>query len=686
MAAMDQATGPADLTDALLTKGGSVFAVSDRLGDVDGERAIGHGLYFHDTRFLSRAVVRVGGRRPRLLTAGCDGDRSVSEAGWRGLRLRRERRLEREPLERIEVVNPGSRPRQARLELEYDADFGSLFAVRSSAVGRRGRLLAPTWRGSTLELAYQGADGRERRTRLRFDPAPVETEGRIARYRVRLEPGECRSIEVRIELRDQGPDELEVTPPAPTTSDADRLEVRCDDRALQAALERSLADLALLATPQRGTTFIAAGLPWFVALFGRDSLITVQQTLAFDQRLAAGTLELLAAHQGERRDPWRGEEPGKILHELRLAEDANLGEVPHSPYYGTVDATPLFVMLLAEYVRWTGDVTLWRRLRPSAALALDWVRGGGDHDGDGFLDYEAGSGPGLANQGWKDSADSIVHRDGRLARPPIALVEVQAYAYRARLDAAWLHRLEGEEAAARELEVEAAELRRRFHRTFWMPRRRFLAMAMAADGRVESIASNAGHALWCGILDPGPAAWVARRLLAPDMFSGWGVRTLSCRESAYDPDDYQVGAVWPHDNSLIVAGLCRYGFWSEAWRVFAAVRDAAAAFPSSRLPEVFGGHRRGSARRPVPYPAACSPQAWAAGSLPYMLTCCLGLRPDGVGRRLVVRPALPSWLAQVELRGLRVGGLRADLEVRRLGTRAEVRVLHRDPDLQIDIE
>jgi glycogen debranching enzyme len=396
-------------------------------------------------------------------------------------------------------------------------------------------------------------------------------------------------------------------------------------------------------------------------------------------------LRLLAAYQGTKVDDWRDEAPGKILHELRVGEQAHLHEVPQTPYYGSVDATPLFLVLLGEHFRWAGDVALFDELRPAVDAALDWIDRFGDSDGDGFIDYAARSPKGFRNQGWKDSGNSIVNADGSLAEPPIALVEVQGYVYRAWLAAAALFRAGGDGHRADELEGRAKHLAGRFRDAYWMDDRGYLALALGKGGRrAEAIASNAGQALWSGIVDSDHAGAVAAKLVEPCLFSGWGVRTLADSEVAYNPIDYQVGAVWPHDNALIVAGLRRYGHAPEAMSVFSGIFDAAAAFPHYRLPELFAGFARGEYRVPVRYPVACNPQAWAAGAMPGMLASALGLEPDAAARRLVIAdPRLPDWLGEVTVTGLRVGAATIDLRYRRVEGDTLVAVLKRDGDLDV---
>ena len=694
-----------DLNDTLITKAGSVFCLCARDGDLDVDVNGSHGLYFHDTRFLERATLRIDGQPLTvLLSSAFQDDRSVCELTNPDLELadgtvlpkerlsiRRERALGRKVVETIEVRNFGPEPVGCRLDLEFATSFDDMFVIRGAAVGKRGKLHRPGWTTGGLLLRYDGADKRKRTTLIGFVPPPsAKGHGAVATYKLALEAGERATVRITISLEDRGPGALETKPVSSRRGEASfaTVSVKSDNELFDQVLARSFEDLRMLATRERGETFFAAGVPWFVCLFGRDSLVTALQTLAYDARVAADTLLLVAKYQGRRHDEWRDEEPGKILHELRVDEKANLNEVPQTPYYGTIDATPLFICLLAEYVRWTGDLALFHKLRGNVDRALRWIDDVADHDGDGFVDYESRSSKGLANQGWKDSGNAITNQDGSPVVPPVALVEVQGAVYRAKLDAAWLHRLEGDAARARELERAAETLRTRFQRAYWLPRRRFLAVALQQGSRpAASLASNQGQALWSGIVDPKHADAVAKRLLSTPMFSGWGIRTLAVGEAAFNPIDYQVGAVWPHDNSLIAAGLKRYGFEQEALRVFTAIYQAATRFPNYRLPEVFAGFARERYPEPVQYPVACSPQAWAAGALPFMLQTALGLTPDATRRELVIRrPALPDWLGEATVTGLQVGEASLDLHFRRSGTATHVKILRQRGKLRVRVE
>jgi glycogen debranching enzyme len=670
-----------------VSKAGSLFAVFDTNGDIDSSERPEAGIYLDDTRFINRLRVRLAGRRLKLIRTEPGTDRhtwclTFPETGDRpAIDVRRHRVLAATIIESVTVCNRGPRTFTGTLQLEVQGDFKSMFAIRGLA-GRRPGELSESWEDDSGTLTYKGADGRERTANIRFSPPPDALARGRASYHLRMPPGEEVTVQVSITLRDQGqpPTALEA-PNWLISKPRVETDVPLFDRVLQVSLE----DLRMLLAWHGQEAFFAAGVPWFVALFGRDSILAALECLAFAPEVARDTLVLQARYQGKRFDERRDEEPGKILHELRRDELSNLGITPHAPYYGTVDATPLFLILLGQYVRWTGDLDLWRRLRPAAQAALRWIREYGDHDGDGFLDYEGRLPGGLANQGWKDSGNSIVNLDRSLAEPPIALIEVQAYAYRARLELAALYRATGEERMAAELEREARDLRRRILAAYWMPDRQYLAVALQRGGRrVETITSNAGHALWAGCLPKDHARHVANRLMDPSMFSGWGIRTMAEGEPGYDPADYQVGAVWPHDTAIIAAGLKRYGRHRDFERVFTAVFEAALHVPHQRLPELMGGHRREEPGLPVPYPAAASPQAWAAAAIPYLLVTAVGLQPDALAHRLeVVDPSLPSWLGCVRMCELRAAGSELDLEWRRRGRTTDVTVLGSRPPIEV---
>jgi glycogen debranching enzyme len=455
---------------------------------------------------------------------------------------------------------------------------------------------------------------------------------------------------------------------------------------LEQFLDRAILDLRMLTTEDaEGHTYIDAGVPWYAALFGRDALITAYQALAVNSDLVWGTLRGLAANQGTTVDEWREEEPGKILHEVRVGELARANEIPHTRYFGSVDATPLWLSVLHGAYRWTGDLNAVRELWPNVLAALQWIDDYGDADGDGYVEYERKSSRGLLNQGWKDSADAIPHPDGSLAESPIALVEVQGYVYQAKRNTARLARDLGEEDLAEQLAEEARQLRERFNRDFWVEEQGYFALALDGSKRpVETITSNPGHCLWSGIVDEEKAAKVVRRLTSPALSSGLGIRTLAANQAPYDPIGYHTGTVWPHDNALIAHGMKRYGFDREAQGVLDQLALAGASFPYARFPEAFCGFSADEVPSPVQYPVACRPQAWASGAPLLMIRSYGGLSADAPNNRLLVtRPRLPSWLDRIEVLGLRVGTTRLDLVFSNNDGVTATQVSRKEGDLEV---
>jgi glycogen debranching enzyme len=465
--------------------------------------------------------------------------------------------------------------------------------------------------------------------------------------------------------------------------------VEADHELFNLTLTRSMADLRLLVNegPAAGERYLAAGVPWFTTLFGRDSIIVSLQSLAFRPQIAIETLGVLAARQATEVDDWRDAEPGKILHELRTGEMSRAGELPFSPYYGSIDATPLWLILLGATFDWTGDRALLERFWPNALAALRWIDEWGDRDGDGFVEYERRSDRGLLNQGWKDSADAIRDRDGQIAAPPVALAEVQGYVYDAKRRMSRLAALRGEIDLSERLERDADRLRERFEAAFWMEDRRYYAMALDGQKRqMNAIGSNPGQCLWTGIVSPERARHVADTLLDRPLFSGWGIRSYAAGQPGYNPIGYHTGTIWPHDSSIIAAGLKRYGFHEEANELIGRVLEAAQQFPAYRLPELFCGFERDATGVPVPYPVACSPQAWAAGASFLFLTTMLGLHAHADRRELeLLRPQLPSWLRSVRLTNLRLGDTVVDLLFHSWRGTTSAEVLRKVGDVSVTI-
>jgi glycogen debranching enzyme len=719
-----------DLGNVQVLKHGNLYLLTDQFGDIHADSR-GLGLYEGDTRRLSTAILRVGGERPVLLqattTANYRGEIQLTNPSMQRrslegpapgdalasqmLGIRRTRLVCGGALEeRLRVVNYSEMPETVTVELELGADAADIFEVRGWTRSERGSHLPIAVTPDRATFRYDGLDGCRRSTCVSFsepaaDVSPVdpETAGTATGGWVRfawswnLEPGEARELSWvawgwdRPMPRDAEADEpaSRLLPPVPSVDEPaaaaeydawvrDFTEVRTDSELFNLVVDRSGADLRLLVNdgPEPGERYVAAGVPWFTTLFGRDALITALQTLAFCPRLAVQTLEVLAARQATEEDSSRDAEPGKILHEWRDGEMARNGEIPHTPYYGTADATPLWLVLFGATWDWTGDRALVDRLWPNALRALEWIDRWGDRDGDGFVEYGRRADEGLINQGWKDSTDPIRDRHGREAKLPIALAEVQAYVFDAKRRMAGLARVRGEDELAGRLDAEADALRVRFDDAFWVADQGYYAMALDGDKRpADGIGSNAGHCLWAGIVPPARGGRVAERLLKPDMFSGWGIRTYASGQPGYNPIGYHTGSVWPHDTSLIAAGLKRYGFHDETNRLIGRVFEAAQHFPDYRLPELFCGFDRDASGVPVPYPVACSPQAWSAASTFMFLQTMLGLRPNALGRELELhRPQLPDWLGSVTIANLRVGDANVDLLFHRWrgGTSAEV--------------
>ena len=679
-----------DIRDTTLVKERDLFMLADLEGNVPLGSSNGFGLYHGDSRFLSAYELRIQGLHPTvLLSSGrwpylgsyvLTNPNLVTEDGRRiaeqSLQIRRYRIARALRLsESLVFQSYNSFPLTLTVALHVGADFADIFDVRGFVTESVGpRAVQVEYGTSEATFRYHGRDGIERSTRVRFDPPPTRLGDGLAEYRIELSGRAAQRIAVEIDVG--------AGTPAPPRKNGRPLLgreaiVRTSNTQFDTILGQAQADLQMLASGDDDGLFVAAGIPWYAALFGRDSIITALEHLWLAPALAKHTLVLLARYQGRHDDPSRDEEPGKILHETRRGELANVGLVPFAPYYGSVDATPLWIMLLGEYYRATNDLALVRELRGNLERALRWIDEHGDVDGDGFVEYRARAAAGLVNQGWKDSWDGIVNADGSLAEPPIALVEVQAYVHEAKLHAARLFRALGDDGRARSLETEAGALRERFAEAFWMPTENCYCLAL--DGRKRQVAvvsSNAGHALYGGIASREHGELVADRLLTEDIFSGWGVRTLSTREVRYNPVGYHVGTVWPHDNALIAFGLKRYGAEEQLVRLSTGLFDASKHFPSGRMPELFAGFARSAFDVPVRYPVACSPQAWAAASWSMILQSLLGVSPDGCACELsIVRPRLPPWLEWARVENIQVGSGEVDLLYQRVSDRTVVDVL-----------
>jgi glycogen debranching enzyme len=650
---------------------GNTFVVSDERGDIEASTTDPTGLFSYDTRFLSHWVLTIDGVRLNALSTD---DLQYFEARFflvpatgtvyidPKLSVIRERAVGGGFHEELTVISHNDEPADLVIRIAAGCDFADLFEVKD-ALKKLGSY-ATKIEGNSLRLGYQRETFRRETTITASEPATIDDEGLTFNVHLGAHGSWTTDIDVvtslvglgrRVTTTKYGRTARRAKPNMSKSledwiDDAPHLE--CDWEPLKATYRRSLVDLAALRFSPLiagGHSLPAAGLPWFMTMFGRDSIFTSLQALPFASELAATTLRVLGEWQGSRLDDFRDEDPGRILHEMRYGEMAAFEERPHTPYYGAVDATPLYVILLDEYERWTGDKALVRDLEREARAAVAWIDDYADLMGNGYISYKRrNERTGLENQSWKDSWNSISYADGRLPSFPRATCELQGYAYDAKRRAARLARLVWkDEPYARRLEAEAAELKRRFNRDFWLADRGYFAIALDADGTpVDSLASNNGLLLWSGIVDANKAKSVVRHLMGPRMWSGWGVRTLAEGEGRYNPVGYHLGTVWPFDNSFIAWGMRRYGFKQEAAQIAAGILEAAAVF-EGRLPEAFGGYDRSVTRYPVKYPTACSPQAWSTGAPLLLLRTMLGLEP--IGDHLVVDPSLPVTIGHLEL-------------------------------------
>jgi glycogen debranching enzyme len=647
---------------------GNTFVVSDDCGDIEATPSSPTGMFSVDTRFLSKWVLRVNGER--LSSMSVDDVHyyetrfflvlgSTTHYAPATLSIIRQRSVGGSFMESLVILNHDEDAVDLEVRIDVGCDFADLFEIKDEKLDKKGRY-DKTVEDGKLRLGYERETYRRETVISPTNPAKID-EGGIS-FAVHVPGNSEWTTEVRVHSAAIGPggrdlrigleahekpalehDLKEWINAAPT--------VTCECEALEMTYERSLVDLAALRfspVSLAGQALPAAGLPWFMTMFGRDSILTSLQTLPFTPQMSATTLRILASLQGTRIDDFRDEDPGRILHEFRYGESAAFEEQPHSPYYGTADATPLFVVLLDEYERWTGDVQLVHELEMESRAALNWIDEYADLAGNGYIWYERRNEKGLENQCWKDSWDSLSYHDGRLPGFPRATCELQGYAYDAKMRAARLARLVWNDPAyADRLEREAAALKERFNRDFWVEDGEFYALAIDAEGgQLDTLTSNIGHLLWSGIVDQPRAEKIAQHLIGPRLFSGWGVRTMAEGEARYNPIGYHVGTIWPFDNSFIAWGLRRYGFREEAAMIAEGIIDASEFF-RGRLPEAFGGYERELTKYPVQYPTACSPQAWSTGTPMLLLRTMLGLEPhEG---HLSVDPALPQGMGRVEL-------------------------------------
>jgi glycogen debranching enzyme len=677
---------------------GKTFLCTTVAGDITPPGAPDVGFFHDDTRFLSHLELKVSGHRAAVLSSSTENNFAAQIELTTGkitrwddidvpentIHIRREQLLGGDVFfDCFAFENFNLSPVPLQVELCCNADFADVFQVRGSRRDQQGQYYQPVARDGLLIFHYRGLDGVMRRTSIELKPAPARIVERTAYWDLDLPP--LRRFEIEVKVRpfvgadaeeDQGrqphfDETLRQRRRAYNEWRSQSTTLRSSHGLFDAVVNTGIGDFHALQVPDRDQHIIAAGIPWFATIFGRDSLIAAFQSLLVNPGLARDTLRVLSRYQGREHSDWRDEEPGKILHELRDGEMTRCGEVPFSPYYGSIDSTPLFLILLSETYNWTADDELVRELLPAAYRALDWIEQYGDLDHDGLVEYIRRSPRGLINQGWKDSWDANMHVDGTVARPPIALIEVQGYVYDAKYRMASLLRSFGDPARAEKLKREAVDLARRVDRTYWMPGRGYYAMALdGAKQQLQVISSNPGHLLFTRILNRERARAVVNRLMRDDMFTGWGWRTLSQGEKVFNPLSYHRGSVWPHDNSLIAHGMALNEFRRPALQIMTALFQAALNFREYRLPELFCGVQRRESDEPVHYPVSCSPQAWASGAMFLILTSILGIRPSAPRKELnVVNPELPEWLEFLHIRNLQIGQSRVGLDFTRHGHR-----------------
>lgn len=700
--------------ETFVLKVDDTFAVLDRMGDVCPEGRSEQGLYHGGTKFVSMLRLRIRGQRPLLLSSSMLENNMLQKVDltnpdlfdeqhnlvipYGTLHVSRSKFCQNAAcFERIQISNYAAEPVRVEFSLDFAANFVDVFEVRGTQREGRGKLLAPLIERGAASLRYLGRDDVVRTTRLAFSPAPTELLPGRARFELELAGKQDFTLNLHIACQIGGANEL---PERSVRSfdvewgnavarveerEADECQIVTSNVEFGDWLERSRSDLRMLLTDTAQGPYPYAGVPWFSTPFGRDGIWTALEVLWVRPEVARGVLLFLSEHQAKTEDPSADAEPGKILHEMRWGEMATLREIPFGRYYGSIDSTPLYLMLAHRYYRRTADRALIQSIWPNLLAAVEWLGAYGDVDGDGFLEYGRRSKDGLIQQGWKDSNDSVFHADGRLAQGPIALAEVQAYTFAALHGMSELAAAYGDRELSLNLAQRASALRDRFDAAFFSEEIGMYALALDGEKKPCLVkSSNAGHAFYTGIARPERAISVARELFGDSMFSGWGVRTLAVNEQRYNPMSYHNGSIWPHDNAIIAAGLADYGMKREAARVTEAMFDAARFMNLTRLPELFCGFPRELEQGPTLYPVACSPQAWASGAVYMLLSALLGLDVDALNDRVVLRHAvLPPFLDHMEISGLRVGKAALDLRLDRYAHDVGVTVTGKRGDVEV---
>jgi glycogen debranching enzyme len=691
-------------------KYGKTFAVFNRYGDIEPLGLGEHGIFYQGTRHVSELVLSLWDARPLLLSSNVKSDNFAFTADLsnvditenqqvtipRGtLHIVRSRFLwQGVAYEELRMVNYGLSVLEIPFRIAIGADFADIFEVRGTRRERRGRRLDDEFTKNSILMRYEGLDHIERQTRVDCDPAPVEIRSSELSFQTSILPAHSTlfhfSVACNPDQKHHAIGYARAMAGAETelkAASAGLCEISSSNDRLTRWIKRSIADVEMMTLGNPETNYPYAGVPWFSTVFGRDGIVTALEMLWLAPSIAKGVLQYLASTQATAIDMEAEAQPGKILHETRRGEMANLGEVPFGRYYGSIDSTPLFVMLAGAYLDYTGDRELLRNLLPHIDLALQWIDRYGDVDGDGFVEYQRHGNKGLVQQGWKDSNDSVFHADGRIADPPIALCEVQGYVYAAKMAAARIFSTFADEQRRITLETEAAELQQRFEDAFWCGE--LSTYALALDGqkkpcRVRS--SNPGHCLFTGIADARRARLVAHTLVGPDFVSGWGVRTVGSHEARYNPLSYHNGSVWPHDNALIAAGMARYGHREFAGKILMGLLDLSSAVELHRLPELICGVERRSGEGPTLYPVACSPQAWAAAALFMLLQACVGISVDSANKKLVFdRPYLPDGIRHLAMRDLQIGDAVVGIMLDRTAGAVRVEMTEKQGDLTVEV-
>jgi glycogen debranching enzyme len=687
----------------------AIFGLFDRFGDILPLGKNEQGLYTEETRFLSHYELKINGMRPQLLSSSSDEDSILLNVDLTNpdIFVRSNHLIKRDTIhilrsktlsinkcfEHIRIKSFGHESVSFSLDFTFDSDFKNIFEVRGLKRKKRGELLSPDYKNGVFKLAYKGLDNVKRTTSVNFSKIPDEVRKKTFKYKINLQPNATENIFITIDCitgKKEDPslvfdEAIKIKGKKINRIKKNATDIFTSNEQFNESIKRSISDINMMITKTEHGYYPYGGIPWFCTPFGRDGIITALECIWIKPEVAKGVLYYLAATQAQAIDKEKVAEPGKIMHETRTGELVTLKEIPFGRYYGSVDSTPLFIILAGAYHRRTGDTGLIRKIWGNIEKALFWIENYGDVDGDGFLEYTSDK-KGLHNQGWKDSHDSVFHKDGSFAEGHIALCEVQCYLYAAKKEASFLAELIGKDELSKKLSDEADNLKKKFNEVFWDEKMGSYVLALdGAKKPCKVLASNAGHALFTKIADSDKAKKLAEKLTSPTMFTGWGIRTLADAESRYNPISYHNGSVWPHDNALIACGLASYGLSEHFTKVFTGIFDTSIFMDSQRLPELFCGFHRRKGVPPTLYPSACSPQTWAAGSLILMLQAALGISFKIEDKTILFnQPRLPEFLKIVSLKNLKVTGNKSvDLLVRRYGNDVTIETIRKPDDINI---